>query len=278
MNSFDSSVNLDHISEALPNYINNPNIPFSLIPPRMAGVFNWMNTDDEESFAKNLLKAPIDWPYRNKTVTYTINTHGYRAPEWDQIDWKNSIVLFGCSCTYGVGVSDEETIHYHLEKLTGRPVINLGVPGGSNSLMIQNAVNLLEYFPIPYAVANIWSSTNRFRFFTGQSYIELGPWTLSFTYQSLTKFTKSLCNVNELWKQTFIDPIHEAVLSHYEGRIGKCLWQDKTKYTSLSFFPKTAKYINADKFYLSDRLARDLRHPSENNFKQVAEYLAEKFK
>jgi hypothetical protein len=276
MNFFGASMKLDHIGETLPNHVNNPKIPFSLIYPKMSGVFNWMMGDNEENLARNLLKAPLDWKYRNKTVTYTINAHGYRAPEWDQIDWKNSIVLFGCSCTYGVGVSDEETIHYHLEKLTGRPVINLGVPSGSNSLMIQNAVNLLEYFPIPYAVANIWSCTDRFRFFTGQSYIELGAWTNS----SIPDKTipDSLCNVYELWKQTFIDPIHEAVLAHYEGQIGKCLWQDKTKYTSLSFFPQTVKYTKADKFFTIDGLARDLIHPSENDFNQVAEYLAEKFK
>jgi hypothetical protein len=270
----DGKFNIEYLLTPFPGYIKNPKNPFTTVFPRQAGIYNWMLSDDEENLKENLKTMPLDWKYRSKPVTYTLNSDGYRAPEWDQIDWKNSIILFGCSCTYGQGVSDEETIHYQLEKLVGRPVINLGVCAGSNNLMIQNAISLLENYPTPYAVANIWSCTDRFRFFMDDSYVDLGSWTKF----NKTLGYKTLCDIDELWKQMFVDPTHELVLAYYEGQIGKWLWQDRAKYASLSFFDHTAHYTRSDAHFEIDNQARDLIHPGEDNFKQVAEFLAEKFK
>ena len=172
----DGQYNLPHGATKFPGYLNNPKFPFGVIYPNTAGVYNWMQGDNAEGFKRNKKIQKSDWKYLTKKVTYTVNSHGYRAPEWEQIDWKNSVVLFGDSCTYGIGVSDDETIGYQLEKLLGRPVINLGVGGGSNSLMIQQATHLLKYFTAPYAVANIWSTTNRFRFFTEFHPYDAGSW------------------------------------------------------------------------------------------------------
>ena len=229
-----------------------------------------MQGDNEELFEHNKTKVGNDWKYLKAKVTYTINSDGYRAPEWDNIDWKNSVVLFGDSCTYGVGISDEDTISSQLEKLLGRPVINLGVGGGSNMLMIHNATHLLEHFGIPYAVANIWSTPNRFRFFTEDSCYNAGPWIA----EQISKHT----DVNKLWESIFADPVHEKGLSFYEGKIARAIWKDKTKYSSISFFEDTAYYTRSDAYFQIDNAARDLIHPGTFICKDVAKFLYGKFK
>lgn len=256
----------------LPNYLNNSNTPFTLIHPKHSGTFKWMQGDDLDSFNINKNKAGKNWKYLTKQVTYTVNSSGYRAPEWNQIDWKKSIVLFGCSCTYGTGISDDETIAFHLEKLSGRPVINMGVPGGSNSLMIQNGISILDYFEAPYAVANIWSTSNRFRFFMDDHDHSVGPWDRK--NLSASKFA----DISKLWKLTYVDPYHEAGLTYYEGRTGHWLWNGRSKYSSISFFPETTYFTKSERHFIIDNDARDLIHPGEGNSIEVANYLHERFK
>jgi hypothetical protein len=255
-----------------PGYLNNPKFPFGSIFPKVAGVYSWMQGDSEENFVKHKRRQPSTWKYLTKPVTYTLNRHGYRAPEWETIDWKNSVVLFGDSCTYGIGVSDEETIGFQLAQLLDRPVINLGIGGGSNTLMIHNATHLLEYFPTPYAVANIWSTANRLRFFTEHHPYDAGAWD-----QTISKVSEHT-DVSKLWELTFADPTHELGLSFYEGKIAKAIWQDKTKYASLSFFGDSAYYTRSDAFFPIDNRARDLIHPGEESCRQVAKFLHGKFK
>lgn len=257
---------------SFPGYLNNSKFPLGSIHPHAAGIYNWMAGDSEENFAKYKKTQSSNWKYLTTPVAYTLNKHGYRAPEWDQIDWKNAVVLFGDSCTYGIGISDEETIGFQLEQLLGRPVINLGIGGGSNALMIQTATNLLEYFPTPYAVANIWSTTNRFRFFSEFNTYDSGPWD-----KNAVDVSKHV-NVSKLWELTFADPTHELALSFYEGRIGKTIWQDRTKYASVSFFADTAHYTRSDSWFRIDNNARDLIHPGKESCKHVAQFLYEKFK
>ena len=255
-----------------PEYLDNPSIPFTPIYPKHSGTFEWMQGDNLDTFKLSKKKAGKNWKYLTKQVTYTVNSSGYRAPEWNQIDWKNSIVLFGCSCTYGTGVSDDETIAFHLEKLSGRPVINMGVPGGSNSLMIQNGISILEYFEAPYAVANIWSTSDRFRFFEKAADHNAGPWDY------LNPRQVSTVNMKKLWELTYTEPYHEAGLAYYEGRTGYWLWNGRSKYSSISFFPDTARFAKVEKHFEIDNSARDLMHPGERNSIEVANYLHERFK
>lgn len=276
----------------IPNYLRDDKCPFGKIknvvwnpslpekeqgPPttlEVPGKFNWMDGDNLVNFEKNKRKAPKKWKYLKKEITYTLNSDGFRTLEWDQVDWKNSIVLLGCSCTYGVGVSDEETIAYHLEKLSGRQVINLGIPGGSNSLILQNAVSILENFTAPYAVAHIWSTSNRFKFFGKTDTYNTGPWDGANTQRS---GASDVVDINKLWRYTYADPYHELALAYYDGKIGKYIWDGKSKYSSISFFPDTAYYTNSEKHFVIDSSARDLMHPGEGCFKQVAAYLHRKF-
>lgn len=266
----------------IPKYINDPEKPFwGIYPMEYNSILEpekilWMQGDDEKTLEKNKSRTSSSWKYRTKKVTYTINSSGYRAPEWNQIDWKNSIVLFGCSCTYGIGVSDDETIAYHLEKLSGRPVINLGVGGGSNNLIIQNNINLLELCDTPYAVVNIWTTSDRMNIFSKHGTYNSGPWD---TLKSRTRSAfDNIVDVSRLWRLTYTEPYHKVGLTYYNGKVGKYLWKDRSKYSSISFFPDTAYYTDSEKHFVIDNGARDLIHPGEENFKDVANYLHERFK
>lgn len=59
---------------------------------------------------------------------YTVNSQGYRCPEFDAIDWENSIIFFGCSHVFGIGLLDHETVANQLSLILNCPVINLGTP------------------------------------------------------------------------------------------------------------------------------------------------------
>ena len=72
--------------------------------------------DSKELFEQHLKSQPDDWVYRYKTVNYTLNTHRYRAPEFDTIDWSKSVVIFGCSNVFGTSLDDNDTISRKLEK------------------------------------------------------------------------------------------------------------------------------------------------------------------
>lgn len=59
---------------------------------------------------------------------------------------KKSIILYGCSYAMGVGLKDEETFGYFLQKLTGRKVYNRSLAGyGIQHMLylVKNNINLL---------------------------------------------------------------------------------------------------------------------------------------
>jgi len=121
----------------------------------------WIGSDTEELYLHNLKSQPLDWQWRDQKVEYTLNSQNYRTPEWDTIDWSNSIVIFGCSQIFGVGVSDNQTVGYYLSKLLNKPVINLGMPGGSVMALWVNTEKLLDHKVNPLAVIYNWPSANR---------------------------------------------------------------------------------------------------------------------
>ena len=118
---------------------------------------NFSGTDTKELFEENLKTQPDDWYYRTHEVKYTLNSFGYRTKEFDDIDWKESIVIFGCSNIFGIGVADEHTIPYFLEQLSGRPVINMGMGGSSIQTALHNSIILNDSeYPTPKVIIYAW--------------------------------------------------------------------------------------------------------------------------
>ena len=119
----------------------------------------------------------IDWHYYDKEVTYILNNHNYRTKEWKEIDWKNSIVVFGCSHVFGEGLALDETLCYQLENLFDRPVINLGQSGTSNTFNWHNSLQFYNIFGIPYAVVQVWTAFERFLYYEDDQVKRVGAWS-----------------------------------------------------------------------------------------------------
>lgn len=224
----------------------------------------WASYDSEDLFHQLIKFQPDDWHYRTKEVLYHVNSSGYRTYEWNKINWQESIVLFGCSCVYGVGLAEDETIAYHLEQLLGRPVINLGFSSGSGDVVLHNCITVLENYGIPWGVSILWPPSNRFKYFTSTNPLHLGPWSLSSSRQAAN-----------LWKCMTEDETNDAMRCFHHNKLARQLWKS-TRYCSLSFFEAAAHYTRSDDFipYENSPLARDMLHPGRFAAKDAATKIA----
>ena len=238
-------------------------------PPGGTGYFSGSDTMD--TFKKNLLIQPADWHYRPKQVSYTVNSECYRALEWDAIDWANSVVIFGCSMTFGVGLAEDETIGYQLAQLLNRPVINLGVGGASTMFCHQNSVLLNKNFPTPWAVVQAWSGPDRISAFDnettddwGPSYF-YGPWTIDMS----VKRPESGRELYRAWSRISVNALMH---SYFAITSSDALWKPKTRYCSASFWDPLDD--NTIKLIFRDR-ARDMAHPGRQSAIIAATQIAE---
>lgn len=128
-------------------------------------------------YNKNLVDQPGDWAWRDRSIRYTLNQQGYRCSEFDQVDWSQSILCFGCSITFGVGVDDCDTWPSQLAEITGVPTVNLGVAGGSIQINWANSVKLIAAGVRPRAVVYYWPDPSRScEFRAGQTVVNWGGW------------------------------------------------------------------------------------------------------
>ena len=139
---------------------------------------NFLTMDSKEFYQKSLNTQPSNWHYRNNPVRYNWNANGYRAPEWNTVDWANSIVVMGCSLVAGEGLDEDDTITVQMSKMLDEPVVNLGVPAGSADVLFYNTIRMVDLGIRPKSVivlSPMWSRTVSF----GVPSTNLGPWCSS---------------------------------------------------------------------------------------------------
>jgi len=242
--------------------------------PDGEGDLKFFPADDESRFLENLKTQPEDWHYRTKDVTYKLNSNGYRTQEFKSVKWSDAIVLFGCSCTFGIGVDEDETISHYLSEITGRPVINMGWPGGSNMSMLMNSSVLLKKYPTPYAVVFLWSTTDRFVMFTDLGIHNVGPWDM----EENRKYQQQIYSHNEIYTKAFeginFFSENETINAYFINEFAKQIWEDKTKYIPVTFFGSTANMIKVEAQFSIDNGARDLIHNGRHSNLKAANSLA----
>lgn len=224
-------------------------------------VMNFYSMDTEELYIKNARNLRLrgeHWDYFNKPITYKFNSQGYRAAEWTDIDWKESVVIFGCSHVVGEGLAEEDTITAQLSKLLQRPVINLGVSGTGISFSFYNSTMLYKNLPKPHAVVHLWSDLNR---------VEL------YTDNDILLNTPSGKTNNEFYRNWLLHPENPNTHMYMSAQASRCMWESKTRYYELSLFGKTADILNCIIIRDID-LARDLGHFGIETAKLVAENIA----
>lgn len=190
----------------------------------------------------------------NTDKRYKLNSHGYRTQEFDDIDWKNAVVIFGCSNVYGVGLEEDETICSQLSKEIDRPVVNMGVPGSSMQYSLYNSVILNEFYPTPYAVIQIWTMPERTMTFSRYNINGYGTWNIEKN------------NYMDLWSK---NKTNVEVSALFCSMISKQIWESKTNYNEISFFPKTS-YLLKCSFIRTIDVARDNLHPGVKTAKKTA--------
>ena len=104
------------------------------------GTFDFYPMDTKQLFEANKKTFGPSWEFYSKPISYECNEFGFREQEFDSIDWNNSVVCFGCSHTFGIGIPDHETWVRKLEHKIDTPCVNLGIPGGSFEAIFHNIV------------------------------------------------------------------------------------------------------------------------------------------
>jgi hypothetical protein len=199
------------------------------------------------------------WHYRTAHVGYQLNKHGYRTYDFNKIDWADSIVIFGCSHAFGVGLDDLNTLSSQLSKIVGRPVINLGMGGTSIMYALHNSIILRNGYPIPRGIIHLWSSTDRSTYYYKNNLHHYGHWNMTPN------------SYGDTWAEDIVHGESHAVIA---SMTSKLLWQD-THYYEASYFKDTAKLLKCSWIPQVDR-ARDLKHPGIQTNYKLAVNIADK--
>jgi len=214
--------------------------------------------DNEKLWRKNRRKLGPEWYYYNKgqdAVNYALNEFGFRERPVAEIDWGNSIVLFGCSVVKGIGNTLEDTIGKQLENILNVPVLNLGVSGTGIDFAGVNSLILHNDYPTPKAVVQLWSGLSRYsNFVTSSRAIRYMP-------------NKHDYYAKYMWEER----------NKYYVEADRTLWANKTIYYEGSIFQDTAQELDVT-FYEVRDLARDMDHPCAFTNKLIAQDIAENLK
>ena len=222
----------------------------------------YFSIDSESVFRANCNSLELDWEYRHKKISYDFNDQGYRTLNWVDINWPESVVVIGCSYTFGLGLAVDDTLCHLLSKKFNRPFINLGVVGSSNHLILYNSTKLVVNGIRPKAVILLFSDPSRVTHFNSvdNTVVPLGNWVFpSSPVQQVLGLdnSKSLINFYSDYIRDGNCDVHGTMAS-----IGaEALWKSKNVPT-LAY----AAYNGAMGDYLKslprgiDR-SRDLSHP-----------------
>jgi hypothetical protein len=188
---------------------------------------DFYGNDSRELYAHNLQHQPADWPWRTAPVRYTVNSQGYRAPEFDSVDWPNSVLMFGCSYQFAPGVDDSQTMTAHVAGHLRSPVVNLG-QGATDPLFQWANSNILYAAGVrPRAVVYLWPGMHRLTEFVGSGSVRnWGPWnahmsTLASGWITHETHIREYLNfvslsVRNLWSC--------PVIEHYAYNYGPAAW------------------------------------------------------
>jgi hypothetical protein len=228
------------------------------------GSYAFLDQDSREKYKKNLKRQPQNWKYRNKVVTYKLNSEFYRTLEFEKIRWEESIVIFGCSNVFGLGAALDETLPAQLSKLTGIPTINMGVCGSSAHHALYNSAILKQMYPKPRAVVFGWTSAERctlFRYTQDKT---------SFIVENCGAWTEDSSDLGKAWFK-YNSNVH--VHTQLTRIVAQQLWSD-TKYADYTSFPSNMRFIPDCKYFRIIDHGRDCSHPGEKTNLEIAKYIA----
>ena len=195
------------------------------------------------------LAPPRQWAYDN--IVYDYNRLGFRCPDFRDINWSNSIVVLGCSCTVGIGLAEQDTVTAQIQRLTGVPTINLGISGSAIDHACWNSLILHNHFPRPKALVHLWTQIDR--------------------YSDITKKGIYSYNIhNEFYRAEY----EWQERNTFYVKTDRELWRDKTNYVEATWYKLTAMKINIPGIEQVD-YAEDTMHPGKDTMKVMAKLVVE---
>lgn len=216
----------------------------------------WSGGDTPSKYQRNLDLQPDNWIWRTKQVTYTLNKQKYRAPEWDTVDWSNSIIFFGDSMVYGVGASDDDTVAHQLSLQMNCPVINLGQGEVGLGFYWGNAIILREHNIKPKAVCFVWPDRIRqCEYLSDTKTINYGPWNYDKSWM-LPLATHNKHNYH--WAKFMVRNLR---LLWSDVPVAEGTWYDSMSWTGAPLLP-------------FDDYSRDMEHAGPESYKLSATIFA----
>lgn len=231
--------------------------------------------DSKERFIESCKKEPHDWIYRNRKIKYTVNSEGYRTDEFDHIDWKNSIVMFGCSHVFGTGNDDADTIPNLLEHYCGIPVINMGINGASNMMMLHNSLMLSRKYPTPKKIIYMWTSLIRNSIY---GYNHMSSYTFGYSKGTDYEVIKKVFNrYHEELDQPDHIVDHTLTSNFLYINLIREIWNQRCPIYECSMFENTAKSLQCDYYSgYTDDYARDCIHVGFKSNHKIAKEISQK--
>lgn len=200
-----------------------------------SGKYDFWGSDSKEEYIKNKKYIPKrhswhDWT--TKQITYTVNSQHYRAPEWSDVNWDNSILVLGCSQVFGTGLDDSQTITHNMKhSLESIDVINLGVPGASPFFQWINTTILVNKNIKPKAVVYVWTYCNRITVLTSSlKTLNSGPWNMmneplsrgwnTHTGHSVEYVRHAIDSTTQQWNSASCPVLHFTICEESAKNIG----------------------------------------------------------
>jgi hypothetical protein len=122
----------------------------------------FLSMDNEETFKANLETMPDNWIWRNKKIFYKTNKYGYRADEFETIDWNNYFLTFGDSNVFGIGLSNELIFPNIVAEKLAMKAVNLAIPGTGSDFVYYNFLTFLKNsVNIPKFIVISWPNVYR---------------------------------------------------------------------------------------------------------------------
>lgn len=197
---------------------------------------------------------PLDKPF-DKSVHYTLNSQGYRCPEWNDIVWSDSHILFGCSVVQGIGLEDHQTLDKELSKLLKEPVINLGVGGGSLPFILANTFHLIDAGIRPKSVILVHPEPSRVALFFKEAVEHVGAWA------------------NNKWYRTWVKDNNAEYYGYLASRSIELAWMSVGVPILSVHQPDVPGPEDLPRYV---DVAADNSHPGPETIKQWAKYIANK--
>jgi len=214
-------------------------------------VLNWISTDSEEQYQKNQKKSQhlLDlYEWDDTSVTYELNSHGFRDKEFD-CPSEDSIITIGECFTFGTGLPNELTWPSLLQAETNKRIFNLSRPISG----LDQAFRILYYWlPVlkSKTVLLFESSGLAREIFLNNETASIGHWS------------------RELWRRDLVVNKNERYISRQKNMLAIKQWCDIHD-VDLHIIDTTTRNkignFTYDKYkHESKCVGRDLMHPGKH--------------